>query len=263
METNQQGICQLALIPMRSEPSERSEQVSQVIFGETFTIIDTKETWSLIETHFDNYQGWITSKMATLYTKKPNEINNTVYLKDVLGRISFPGNFPQYQWIPGGSSLYEAGTEFTNYNESFTFDPVCQIHTHETPVNIKETALKFINAPYLWGGRSILGIDCSGFTQIVYKMNGMSIMRDASQQAEQGILLNFIDETISGDLVFFDNADGKIIHVGIMLGEGKIIHASGQVRIDKIDHQGIYNEELGKYTHRLRLIRRILKTGSK
>jgi gamma-D-glutamyl-L-lysine dipeptidyl-peptidase len=257
MESNKQGICQLAIIPMRSEPSECSEQINQVLFGESFTILETKNNWSLIETQFDSYRGWITSKMATIINHKPDEAGNIVYLKDALGRIAFPGNMPQYQWIPGGASLYELGSEFTIYNQSFTFDPVCQIQSTNSKITLAETALKFLNAPYLWGGRTIFGIDCSGFTQIVYKMNGMAILRDAAQQSEQGSIISFVEEAKPGDLAFFDNEEGKIIHVGIILEKNKIIHASGQVRVDKLDHQGIYNEEIQKYTHKLRLIKRV------
>jgi len=257
MSSYKQGICQLALIPMRKEPSELSEQTTQVIFGESFDIIENKDSWSFIETHFDKYKGWITAKMASSLNQA-QDITETVYLKEVAGRIAFPGTNPTYQWIPGGSSLQISGSEYSNFNASFTFDPVCQIHNKNTPVSISETALKFLNAPYLWGGRTVFGIDCSGLTQIVYKMNGIAILRDASQQAEQGTLINFIDEAQPGDLAFFDNDEGRIIHTGIILENSKIIHSSGQVRIDKIDHQGIFNEELQKYTHRLRLIRRIL-----
>jgi cell wall-associated NlpC family hydrolase len=121
-----------------------------------------------------------------------------------------------------------------------------------------EHAYAFLNAPYLWGGKSPLGIDCSGFTQLVARIAGIKLMRDAYQQAEQGVTLGFIEEADTGDLVFFDNEDGRIIHVGVLINSREIIHASGKVRIDKIDHQGIYNEELGKYTHTLRLIKRIL-----
>ena len=120
------------------------------------------------------------------------------------------------------------------------------------------TALFFQNAPYLWGGRTLFGIDCSGFSQIVFKLNGIKLNRDAWQQAEQGAVVDFLPEAKSGDLAFFDNAEGRIIHVGIMLGTNKIIHASGKVRVDTIDNQGIYNAEMGRYTHKLRIIKRFI-----
>ena len=121
-----------------------------------------------------------------------------------------------------------------------------------------QTAFMYLNAPYLWGGKSPFGIDCSGFTQMVYKLNGYSLLRDASQQATQGVPLSFIEESEAGDLAFFDNEEGKIIHVGLIMDDNYIIHASGKVRIDRLDHLGIYNAELNKHTHKLRVIKKII-----
>jgi cell wall-associated NlpC family hydrolase len=123
--------------------------------------------------------------------------------------------------------------------------------------NIVHNAMMFLNAPYLWGGRSPLGIDCSGFTQIAYKLQGIEIPRDAYQQAEIGTTLSFVEESEPGDLAFFDNNEGKITHVGIILKDNFIIHASGKVRIDRIDQQGIFNAEEKKHTHKLRLIKSV------
>jgi cell wall-associated NlpC family hydrolase len=121
-----------------------------------------------------------------------------------------------------------------------------------------ETAFMYVNAPYLWGGKTPFGIDCSGFTQMVYKLNGYALLRDASQQATQGVPLSFIEESEAGDLAFFDNEEGKIIHVGIIMDDNYIIHASGKVRVDRLDHLGIYNAELNKHTHKLRVIKKII-----
>ena len=116
----------------------------------------------------------------------------------------------------------------------------------------------FLNAPYLWGGKTPFGVDCSGFTQMVYKLNGYKLMRDASQQSKQGEALSFIEESEPGDLAFFDNEEGNIIHVGIIMDDNYIIHASGKVRIDRLDHLGIYNAEINKHTHKLRVIKKII-----
>ncbi len=159
-----------------------------------------------------------------------------------------------------GSSLphYE-NQSFKINDELFEFNAAVTGGTNQSSIaQLPAFAMSFLNMPYLWGGRSPAGIDCSGFTNIVYKLAGIRLRRDAWQQSEQGILINFIDEARPGDLAFFQNEEGKIIHVGIILQQQKIIHASGRVRIDTIDHYGIYDEELKKYTHQLRLIRRMI-----
>ena len=144
-----------------------------------------------------------------------------------------------------GSNLYTTGREFSN---NF-------ISTNDS---IADTTMKFINSPYIWGGRVPSGLDCSGFTQLVYKIQGTPIPRDSWQQAEVGKIIDFIDQAEPGDLVFFDNDRGKIAHVGMILSRGLVIHSSGRVRIDTIDHQGIFKPEINGYSHKLRTIRRIL-----
>jgi gamma-D-glutamyl-L-lysine dipeptidyl-peptidase len=143
-----------------------------------------------------------------------------------------------------GSGRFSTSPDF---NESFL----------TTTESLTDTALRFINSPYIWGGRIPSGIDCSGLTQLTYKIHGINIPRDSRQQSEVGETVNFITETRPGDLVFFDNR-GIITHVGMIFSAGLVIHASGRVRIDAIDHQGIFKQEIGGYSHHLRLIKRII-----
>jgi cell wall-associated NlpC family hydrolase len=125
------------------------------------------------------------------------------------------------------------------------------------PTGLIETAMQFRNSPYLWGGRSPFGYDCSGFTQIVYKINGVRLPRDASQQASVGRIIDTVKETVQGDLVFFAGEKDRVVHVGLAIPPGKIIHCSGMVRIDALDEKGIFNSQVNQYTHRMHSIRRV------
>lgn len=254
------GICPLSIIPLRLEPSHRSEQVSQLLFGETFTVIEHQHDWLKIRLSFDDYEGWIQrSQGYELSLVEYNELQKTrTYISYDLVQILI--NHQSITSILLGSHLpwYRSGNcRIGNTNYNFEGN-ARQADTLATGKLIVENAYMYLNAPYLWGGRSPFGIDCSGLTQMAYKLCGIQLKRDAWMQAEMGQPVHLLDETQPGDLAFFDNEEGKIIHVGILTSKNRIIHASGQVRIDSIDHHGIFNTDLRKYTHNLRLIKRIL-----
>ena len=251
------GICNLAIIPLRFEPSDKSEIVSQVLFGEHFEILEHVQQWSRIKLQYDSYEGWVDSKQYQVLSEA-NFIqlsNDALILSaDLIEYIT--GNNNMLLPIPLGSSL-----SFLNHNEinttNFDFEGN-KTNGIKDKKQLISTAYLYLNAPYLWGGKTPFGIDCSGFTQMVYKLNGYKLLRDASQQALQGEALSFIEESEPGDLAFFDNEDGNIIHVGIIMEDNYIIHASGKVRIDRLDHLGIYNPEINKHTHKLRVIKKII-----
>ena len=251
------GICNLANIPLRIEPSDRSELVSQVLFGEHFTVLEKNQKWSKIRLFFDDYEGWIDNKQYATISEEQFEqlsVDNIVLSSDLIEYITSPKNLliP----IPLGSSLSFLNYEAIN-SGSFSFEGL-KISGVKPKQNLINTAFMYLNAPYLWGGKTPFGIDCSGFTQMVYKLNGYKLFRDASQQANQGEALSFIEESEPGDLAFFDNDEGNIVHVGIIMDDNYIIHASGKVRIDRLDHLGIYNAEANKHTHKLRVIKKII-----
>lgn len=251
------AICNLAIIPLRAEPNDRSEIVSQVLFGEHFEVLLVDKQWSRIKLHFDNYEGWVDTKQYQLISEnnyRQLSKDAIILSSDLVEYVSTPNNIliP----IPLGASL-----SFLNHSEinteNFDFDGM-KVSGVKSKTDIINTAFLYLNAPYLWGGKTPFGIDCSGFTQMVYKLNGYTLLRDASQQSTQGEALSFIEESETGDLAFFDNEDGSIIHVGIIMDNNYIIHASGKVRIDRLDHLGIYNAEQNKHTHRLRVIKKII-----
>jgi hypothetical protein len=251
------GICNLAIIPLRAEASDKSEIVSQVLFGEHFEVLEEQKQWSRIKMQFDDYEGWVDSKQFQQISESNyRQISSEAIIlnADLIEYITGPSNL--LMPIPLGASL-----SFLNYNDinvsNFEFDGT-KISGVKPKNNLLNFAFMYLNAPYLWGGKTPFGIDCSGFTQMVYKLNGYRLLRDASQQAFQGEALSFIEESEAGDLAFFDNDEGKITHVGIIMENNYIIHASGKVRIDRLDHLGIYNAETNKHTHKLRVIKKII-----
>jgi hypothetical protein len=251
------GICNLAIVPLRLEPSDRSELTSQVLFGDYFTILEQSQNWSRIELAFDGYTGWIDNKQFRIISEADyNTLATTtkVLNGDLLEYITTPDNL--LTTIPLGADITFLDNPALN-TESFVFEGL-RASGQTSKQHLLQTAFMYLNAPYLWGGKTPFGIDCSGMVQMVYKLNGYHMLRDASQQATLGEALSFIEESEPGDLAFFDNEEGRIIHVGIIMEDNHIIHAHGKVRIDRLDHLGIYNVDTNRHTHKLRVIKKIL-----
>lgn len=258
---NSFGICQLSVIPMRALPAHPSEMISQLIFGDTFQILDVQDSWLKIETADDAYVGWVDEKQVSLFDDlSMYQFKATAkFLTSEASTLVLKGTLKEPLYLPAGCTLpfYEdgkckIGKETYQVTSSNVFVP----NKEDFESDVQETAKTFLNAPYLWGGRTHSGIDCSGFSQMVFKMLGISLKRDAYLQAEEGKLVDFLTEAKAGDLAFFDDEEGKITHVGIMLNNSQIIHASGRVKIDRIDNQGIFSNDLQRYTHKLRIIKR-------
>lgn len=255
------GICLLSAIPVRLEPSDTSEMLTQLIFGDLVIVSDSKGSWLKTRIVYDNYEGWVDEKQIYFIEEDEfNTLNNAPcsFTKDLIEIIEDEqGNISPI--VFGSSMRLLENNKFSVGSKTFSFtgqlsDPNSKIQA----ASILEDALLFLSAPYLWGGKSPLGIDCSGFIQTIFKVNGVELLRDSGQQATQGETISLMDEALPGDLVFFDNNEGLITHVGLIIEKDKVIHASGKVRVDTIDYHGIYNKELNKYTHSLRLIKRIL-----
>lgn len=252
------GICHLSVIPLRKEPNDRSEMVSQALFGEYFTIMEKSGNWVKIKLYNDAYEGWIDAKSFIeihednfLEFKQSKKVITAELILKVTGESdSF--------YIPMGSQLsFYLDQKLRIGETTFQYDGVISPQSFDKEIFIAK-AKYFLKTPYLWGGKTLFGIDCSGFTQVIMAQFGVNLMRDAYLQATQGELVNFVSEARTGDLAFFDNEEGRITHVGILLPEFQIIHAHGEVRIDTLDDSGIFNKKTGKHSHRLRFIRRFL-----
>lgn len=258
------GIADLSLIPMRSEKSDRSEMISQILFGEMYQVLEMDEKWVYIRLIHDGNEGWIDRKMyvpvSDEYVVKYRS-ESPMLTTEVFNIITKDGDYGN-KLIVAGSVLpfFDAATKKMMIGEdSYTLvSKIKDVGIDSLRDLIIDYALMYYNTPYLWGGRSPYGIDCSGLVQIVYRMAGIDLPRDAAEQVNGGQDFSFVEEALPGDLAFFGDDTGAITHVGIIWEQNRIIHASGRVRVDKIDHQGIFNEELKRYTHNLKVIKRII-----
>lgn len=259
------AICPLSSIPVRANPSDSAEMTTQILFGEVVEIIKTVDRldalnngWLFVRCTWDNYNGWVTKKQLQIIDNEYIINEEKSYCFELTNAVM--GNDHSLPITIGASLPNFDGISFDLNGSKFTFSGQA-IYPSQIVANstlLLKIARRYLYAPYLWGGRSPFGIDCSGFTQQCFKMLGTALPRDAFQQAEIGENVDFLAQAQAGDLAYFQNTSGRIIHVGILMGDGLIIHASGHVRIDKIDHYGIYDVQNQRYSHVLRLVKRLL-----
>ncbi len=250
-------VCCVPVSPMRAESSHKSEMISQLLLGEGGELLEEAEYFVKLRGLHDGYEGWCQRSQVAIVESMPGYRDNGLYVGDWTDKVLING---VAAWVPMGTpvlaptqEVIQAGPYKLQYTTGSAWNVAGAVPTAEA---IKARAERFLNTPYLWGGRSIFGIDCSGYCQMVYRFFNIPLLRDAYLQATQGESIGFLQEARCGDLAFFDNAEGRITHVGILLNEYEIIHASGKVRIDKIDNAGIVNTDTGLRTHQLRIIKR-------
>lgn len=246
-------VCMVPVCPVRSEPSHRSEQTSQLLFGEVCELLERAEDFVRIRILYDNYEGWCQLAQLEEAVFELAEKNNRL-AGEWINKINVHG---EDMYVPFGSSLGVSDDEkdyFKKHDLMFEGTFIDPARNANNISLVKRYAFTFLNTPYLWGGRSVFGIDCSGFTQLVFKCINIPLLRDAYQQATQGKTIDSLEEAKCGDAAFFDNDAGKITHVGILLDSKTIIHASGKVRVDDMNDFGIINRH--KRTHNLKMIKR-------
>ncbi|WP_164112534.1 MULTISPECIES: C40 family peptidase [Sphingobacterium] len=243
------SACNLRIVPLRADASHRSEMVSQVLFGEAFETLEEGNDFDYIRLLDTCYEGWIQkNQSAHVDGHLPSD-----WIVDIFGATAVSKKNTVH--LIHGTSVEK--NEMRIGEENFLINGALrQAVLHDFDIEFPKLISYYNNSPYMWGGRSTMGIDCSGFSQVVYKHFGVQLKRDAWQQAESGQMVDFLTEIKPGDLAFFDNEAGRITHVGVMIDNETIIHAAGRIRIDKMDNEGIFNADLNKYTHKLRIVKR-------
>lgn len=245
------AFCLVSVSPIRIDTSDTSEIVSQLLFGEPIEIISYGEPWVRIKTIYDGYEGCVDIKHLLPLTDKEFKkwVKEFVYQTEFLKTINTP-------W---GKQVISIGSFVCN-ECNFKIGEF-EFSQKKSDPSIKKLiidySLDLLNVPYLWGGKSVYGIDCSGFVQMIFRLIGYNLPRDAYEQGESGETIEY-EDIQAGDLAFFSNSKGKINHVGILISKNKIIHASGRVRIDEFNFSGIYNHDYKKQTHVLFSLKRII-----
>jgi gamma-D-glutamyl-L-lysine dipeptidyl-peptidase len=251
------AFCSVPVSPLRSAPDHKSEMVSQLQFGELVDLIETVgDQWARIRCRFDGYEGWCQQSHLVPNISGEAVLESMKFTVKWASKIEFDGRpmrIPMGSWLPG---FKRGKAVWGRHHLVYTGEEWNALKAHPTAAKMKELANRFLNSPYLWGGKTVFGSDCSGYTQTIYRFFNIRLLRDAWQQAEMGEEIATLGKARIGDLAFFDNEAGKITHVGILLNKKEIIHASGKVRIDKIDEDGIVDLERNQRTHSLKLIRR-------
>ena len=249
----QYGICHLSIVPLRAMSSHESEMTSQLLYGEHFKILEERASWSRIRNSYDKFEAWIDNKQF-------RKIGEGDFIDLENSKATLSSDLIEYITDENGLLMPVALGSVMDYSGKLG-------HIYEGEItkprasnknNLINTATLYLNSPHISGGKSPFGIDSSGLTQMVYKLNGYKLKRNAAEQASQGEALSFIEECEPGDLAFFDDHEGVINHVGLIMKDNYIIHVDGKVRVDRIDHSGIFNSELRRHTHKLRVIKKII-----
>lgn len=254
------GISRLSVCPIRSKPDDTAEMVSQLLFGEVVEILDTyRSNWILVKCMHDGYEGWMDTKQIEPISEEIIDGSYSDYLCLDISEPIFCDGDSTYITLGAVLPYFDGMTAKVNQKKyRFSGQVISPPTIIPSYLYIEKLARKLMNAPYLWGGRSPFGIDCSGFTQLIYKCIGIALLRDSKDQATQGDIVHFVSQVMPGDLAFFSKSTEHITHVGIIMDSNKIVHASGRVRVDTIDHYGIFNNEIQEYTHRLKIIKRLI-----
>ena len=244
------GICALSIVPVREDKSASGTLTTQLLYGDLIKVLEHKKKRSKIRTLPDGIEGYVDTRQIHPLSKaefeKLSQRKTSKYCGDLVAYVE-SGSHQLLPIVLGSNINALNALKHKFEGEVWNGKPGKK--------RMIDIALTYLNAPYLEGGKTPFGIDAAGFVQMVYRLSGKQLPRTVTEQAKEGEPLSFIEESKPGDLAFFDNDEGEIVHVGIMLEDHHIIHAFGKVRLDRIDHTGIFNRDENRYTHTLRVIK--------
>jgi cell wall-associated NlpC family hydrolase len=248
MSKEQYGFCALARIPMRKEPSSESEMVTEILFGEGLLVFEKQGEWYKVEC-FQPYEGWVNIKQITFINEQESLrlMNPTFFCADDCTLVSLTE--PPLRILKGSPlPSFEKASHTSTINGKIWTVKGKVVEQKKDLVTLLQYAEGYLNAPYFWGGRSPYGIDCSGLMQILFRFVGIKLPRNVDWQVTKGVDV-VCQEPQVGDLAFFKNKKGDLVHVGLVYAPGKVLHASGYVKISTLDQQGIINDDGVGYSH--------------
>ena len=258
--SEQYALGRFTAAAIRSHAKEKSEMTSQLLLGEPVTVLENGKTFCRIRCCDDDFEGYVRSDQLIAATERSFRLqrDNPAFALDlwstILGDqaglpVTFGARLPEFD----GMRLLHGERRFSYSGQAALSEDL----RTEADLLLR-FARRWLYAPALTGGRTPAGIDPGAFVQLVSRLINVKLPRTPAAMSQHGRMVDFVIQAQPADLAFFDNRRGDITHVGILLPDSQVLHVGDRVRIDAVDHYGIFNYEVGRYTHRLRVVKRLL-----
>ena len=258
--TERPALGRLATAAVRARPRLDAALTSQLLFGEPVLLLQNLGEYQRVRCPEDGFEGFVRTDQLLAVPEDVfvAQLSRPAFNLDLFSMLRGP-----QQGVPitfgarladfDGLRLQHGGQYFEYSGQAALTDDITA-----SADTLLRLAYKWLYVPGMHGGRTPMGVDPVAFVQLVYRILNLRLPRRADAMVERGELVDFVVQAQVGDVAFFDNAKRKIEHVGLLLPDSKILHVGDRVRVDALDHYGIFNYDLGRYTHRLRVVKRVL-----